>query len=311
MVILLVSRTGVSPVKRGFSGETQKKPGRTKEDQAMKRRFFGFVLAMLLVGTIAPSGNALAVIVLDPWGAETYVWITYAPSYWGGFSPVPSIFDYDGGQGSFSSYSSASDFRGDGQAAAQLQGSGIMPVLKAESYVASSDETWGTWTTAFAIEGYTYSGTGAQTFNLSASLTGDINNPYAGDPLNGTALRADIYIFNAENFVWCTDPGTLLYEYGATTKADPIEFSADETGHVSLTDSRSFSVEPGETFYLWAMLEAKAQWAPSYADAFSTLDLQFDSTEGLTPASVPVPGSVILLGSGLIGLIGLRRRFKG
>lgn len=261
------------------------------------------IIIIFLISSFFFSDKAWGMTEIPTWGAETLVWITYAPSYWG--SPK-SIYDHQGGPFDFQAWSFGFDNHGVGESSSRLQGSGIMPVLKAKSYV--NDNWWGTWSDALAIEGYYYSGTENSKITLAANLSGYVNNPYLGISDNSTVLEALVYVFREENFNYCTDLGTLIYEYGAIPKAS-ITFEVSKTGNVNLSGSVTFDVGPEETFYLWTFLMARAQWAPSYVDAFSTLTLSFDNPAGLTPKSVvPLPGTLILFSSGLLGFSAIGRK---
>lgn len=269
----------------------------------MKLRFFRTGLVVLSI-LLLSAFQASAMVVATNWGAETSASTFFAPSYYTDFDG-----NYDGGMGSVMASSTFSDHRGNAAAYAAL---GLAPQLKARAeHIAGTNGAWGQ---ALAIEEFTYSGSSAATLQLDVSLTGSVLDPYSS---NDVWVRAQVYAFKAENFYYSWDPGTLFYEMGATLmEGEPGAAGASElylefegnTIDGSLTDSIVFDVDPGETFFVWARLLTSAVWNGTEADAYNTLDLSFTDTDNLTAGSVPVPGTFLLLFSGLVGLASIRRK---
>ncbi len=127
---------------------------------------------------------------------------------------------------------------------------------------------------SLAITGYTYNGAEPSSFVVDVNLHG-----YVQDPLNNaTEVRASVYVFGSENFVFTGDLGALLWEIDTTVK-DGNEFSLDG-GQQSTGSLLTFTAEPGETFYLWEGLYTHAAFADSTVDvAFDTV---FQDSEGLS-----------------------------
>ena len=72
----------------------------------------------------------------------------------------------------------------------------------------------------------------------------------------------------------------------------------DDTGGAmaSRTATLSFSVTPGETFYVWERLDTSARLDARYADAFNTMTAAFDHPELVVAVNnVPEPGCLPLL----------------
>lgn len=272
----------------------------------MRNKKLWMVLAIFSTITILWVSPAFAASTGPLYGAETSVSTFYAPSY------TDLNSDHDGGQGFTASESSISDDRGEAQANSTL---GLAPVLKAKAYH-TDDGLNGARGTAWAIEGYTYTGSSTQNLSLAVDLTGSIYNPLD----NKTWLLAAVYVCNAANFVYCTDLGKLFLEYEATlingkfgeAGASGLYLGFNETvTNGSDSGNIDFDVDPGQQFYVWAYLHAQAEYDQSLADAYSTLTLEFDTTTNLTAQStVPIPGAVWLLGSGLLGLVAVRRKRK-
>ncbi len=79
----------------------------------------------------------------------------------------------------------------------------------------------------------------------------------------------------------------------------------DET--LETEGSFTFTLDPGESVYVWAYMRAEAERDASYADAFGTLTFDFADDTGLAAAStVPSPGTAALL-AGPLALLAMRR----
>lgn len=147
----------------------------------------------------------------------------------------------------------------------------------------------------------------ALVLKLSANMSGDND------------LKASVYLFEEANFEFHRDTGTMLFESSAvlwpefkpfTNNLGPEGFDVSFKNHSGAVDemrSFPFTVEPGESFYVWAMLIATAD-NPGLVDASSTLTASFTNTNGLSPAAVPEPTSGLLLALGGLALLLPRRR---
>lgn len=274
--------------------------------------YFQIFIGFLFIGCMLLQANRVsaAAVVLDPqWGAEATTATFWAPSYWTDFA-----LDSDGGVAVESAYSDIADARGNAKASAELlAGGGITPTLKAEAYHTSEPSLDGAYGSAFAIEAYQYNGLATLDLTLTGTLTGDLYKPSGSD--DATGISAQIYIFKERNFYYCGDIGTLLGEYLAVSKGDfSLGINETVTGGVD-ADSMTFTVDPGEIFYLWAELNTYGLWDNAYADAFSTLTLDFDQdgdlqAHALGNPAVPIPSAILMIGPALLALIGLRRKIR-
>ena len=85
-----------------------------------------------------------------------------------------------------------------------------------------------------------------------------------------------------------------------TLEVRPADLDADDA---TRTGTLSFTLEPGEQIYLYALMDVEAEREMSFADAFSTLQAGFQDSTGLVAASqVPEPATGTLLGLGLLGM---------
>jgi hypothetical protein len=250
---------------------------------------------LLLLGVTVP-GSASA---LSEWGTQAVASRADCPSFCTNFTFGVST----GGQNQATATSSVdSPFQGTANALAELDTSpGLsVPVLKGEAF-SNSGGLGSAFSTAFASEGYTYTGPGSMTFTLNITLTGSVSDPTPGD--NDTFIQADVVIFAEENYLFIADLPTLIFEAGATP-IDQLTLRLDpDVTDGTLLGSVSFTLSTGESVYLWANLDAEAQRDLSFADAFGTLTTTFQDDTGLVAASVvPEPGTAALL---LIGALGL------
>ena len=253
-------------------------------------------------------GSALALLQASPaaalseWGTQVITSSADCPSFCTSFTFGTST----GGFQDASGFSSVDTFRGNAQALAQLAaGTGlVVPTLQAEAY-GEPLQSGSAFATAFGVEGYTYTGATAKTFTLDITLEGSVFDP---TPLDGdTFIEAQIYVFEAASFSFSNDIPTLIFEIGAVPIDSTTLIIEDELNAVRQA-SFSFELQPGESIYLWANLDAEAQRESSYADAFSTLEFSWQNAEGLVTASVvPEPGTLSLMALGTVTLAGLRR----
>ena len=154
------------------------------------------------------------------------------------------------------------------------------------------------FTGAFASDIFQYTGTTADpAFGLSFSLDGLVSD------LPGnfeTYIVAQVAVFNLANYQFSSDFGTLVSEFGAVPKAYDLTTLQilDDTGGAmaSRTVTLSFSVTPGEIFYVWERLDTSALRDTRYADAFNTMTSAFEHPELVVAVNnVPEPGSLVLV----------------
>ncbi|MBU1055837.1 MAG: VPLPA-CTERM sorting domain-containing protein [Proteobacteria bacterium] len=271
----------------------------------MKKRFLGILFFGVLTLFLGELTYVSAALGSGIYGAETSTTTFYAPSYYTNFEGT-----YAGWQGETYAHSSFTDDRGSAEAESTL---GLNINLKAKALHLSGLDN-GAWATAQAIQGYTYTGAASTTLSLNAILTGSLYDP---DASSRVYLGADIYVYQPINFGYYYDPGTLLGELGAKLFYDEdyenstmgLEFS-DTITDGSVSDSILLALDPGQSFYVVSILHARAVGSNSWADAYNTLNLTFDDTTDLVlgATTVPIPGAIWLMGSGLLGMIALIRR---
>ncbi|MHC4646154.1 MAG: hypothetical protein ACYTBJ_11670 [Planctomycetota bacterium] len=186
--------------------------------------------------------------------------------------------DFDGGQNIATSESVAEDLRGYARAFVDLDPTGITPQLTSCTFVKDQGNNVA-MSKSIAITGYTYNGAQPASFVVDVNLHG-----YVHDPLNNaTEVRASVYVFASENFVYTPDLGALLWEIDTTVK-DGNEFSLDG-GQQSAGCLLAFTAEPGETFYLWEGLYGHAAFADATVDV--ALDTVFQDSHRLT-RNIPI-----------------------
>jgi hypothetical protein len=255
---------------------------------------------------------SVADAALIHWGAQAGTSVADCPSFCTSFNFGPTL---GGVNVADSGISSVSEFRGDARASASLTGGLSTPVLKAQS--AADPNTNGAFATAFGIQGYTYNGAG-ETLTLDIALDGLVTDPEM-DP--DTRVYLEVVLYAPDPFGFYLDRGTLDFEVGATPLSQPGSSEASvllQLDHTNTTnDSGQISIEvaTGDEFYIWAFLRAESEsgLAATSADAFNTGSMSFVGNPDLTAASaavVPLPATVWLLGSGMLGLIGISRRNK-
>lgn len=208
-----------------------------------------------------------------------------------------------GGPMQSSAATSLTDTKGSAAAAAALDpGSGIAtPLLRAEAFSKSS--LGSAFGTAFGVEGYTNTSGSVQSYTLNILLEAFVGDLGAGDG----KVTADVIAWRTANFFFSSDRATLLFEASATI-VDEAQLLVDLSEIPSANGSVSFTLDPGESVYVWARLKADARRDMSFADAFSTLTTSFTDPTGLAAASLPEPGPLALLAGAALGLAGGRRR---
>ena len=265
---------------------------------------------ILLLGMLAGmAANAQAAIV-SGYGVEASTsTASNCPSFCTTADGGDFQYDSDGGEFSLSATSTENSY-GSASSSALYTGS-ITTYLPELNVNTSSGLGKGAFANAFGVQGYTYSGAGTS-ITLDFNLHGSVGDNASGYVSNN--LRADIAVITTSELGWYAHFPTLVYE---------VANSSDVVGNESLFISNSgldqnapgsitFDVFDGMDFYVVASMGATAK--NGFADASNTLTMQFEDDMGLTAASVsavPVPASVWLFASGLVGLIGVARRKAG
>jgi len=265
-----------------------------------KSRLFASTCACLLASSLFTTAHAAT------WGADVGIsTISPCPSFCGGFG---GAFDssFDGGEFSSSAYTSLNNADGNGQASANLSGPTLLPTLGAEGFSGPDSRID---TNAVGMLGYTYSGPGSTTISLDIELDGERGG--TTDPIDAW-VRSDVAVILGDVNDFVTDYGTFIFEVVPGTPglsvAGTNNLSLDlGAGFQTKNGSITFSLNPGDEFFVWAGLQAGGI-RNGYGDAFNTLSLSFSDDAGISPNAVPVPAAVWLFASGLIGLIGVARR---
>lgn len=246
------------------------------------------------------------------YGSEVFTGLSSCPSYCTGGSGGSIL----GGEGAVSTgVSAASDYRGSAKASAALSGGYSTPILKAEAYANSHQDNYVGSAFAYGIQGYTYSGVG-ETLTLNVNLDGFVTDPMSNSLQ--TKVLMQVVLYETHPFAFTYDRATLEAEYGATPLKQTDGSNAvlilqlDYNNPASASGQISVDVATGDEFYLFASMHARSQAGTSgdaIADAFNTGTMGFQGSPNLTAASsVPVPAAIWLFGSGILALIGFRRK---
>ena len=200
------------------------------------------------------------------------------------------------------------------QAEAIYTGTAFTPLLRAQaSYYLNESPDHNYGGDAYGLQTYTYTGTSAQTYTINISLHGvATGNAHAfGD--------VDIIFGNEIKPYPSTDPNpycstsTYIFSQGFDSflcGSSVLNSHLWATGgDTTMTDSLTFTVNPGDSFMVHAELTTTA--FDGSVNAMNTFSMDFTDDTGLQAASiapVPVPAAVWLFVSGVLGLLSISRR---
>jgi hypothetical protein len=216
-------------------------------------------------------------------------------------SGTGTTFAFDGGLNEASASQTLAHPSGTAlsEASASLNAGGYVPTLR----VRATDSGTRAQAVAWGVQGYTNTG-GTLSTTLVMHLSADISG------LND--LEARVYLFKDENFDFALDPGTILFESDSelwpgfepyANNLGPTGFDIafnNAPGAVDETREFDFTVDPGDSFYVWARLVGTADQI-GQVDAWTTLTASLTNTAGLVAAASVAPEPVLawLLPAGL------------
>ena len=219
------------------------------------------------------------------WGTATEVW-------WDNFNlPFGQGQEQDyaikGGSGRPTTAIALDSPPGFSRAFAQLQGNGIFPTLKVESFTdANTPSGFGTVANTWALEEFQYSGDAPTILTYNVEMGGLVEEGPGG---GGAALFSTTSFYESAGF----EISGVLWPSG-TIKGDatPLSLSItsnDNPGQHTLTGSLSINVVPGEIFYLFQQFGTETVGDAAVANGFGTLLGHFTDSTNIVALSVPEP----------------------
>jgi hypothetical protein len=150
---------------------------------------------------------------------------------------------------------------------------------------------------AFASDLFQYTGTTPTALSVSFNLEGIVSDTPADNTLITGIYARMAVLANTPNYHFLPFLDTLVFELGATLwDSESLQIDQDTGGLTATrTGSLSFSVNPGDTFYVWQKLNVAAVRGARFADAFHTLTSTFSEPQNVRSLSVPEPTSIGLL----------------
>lgn len=277
------------------------------------------LLALSLAFTA--EGVAQVTVVEPAWGSQSFASVADRR-----FSSTSTNFNFapsNGGPGVLTSNTAISEARGSSSSYSALDATNGISVPLIRTFATTGNSNSAASGGSVVVEGYTYTGSSPGTFNLDATLTGSftsIDNDFAGNfatlsiwsPEGG--FGPPVFSRSAEQpddgFFFSSDEGSYL-EFGfdrlATLRLEQNGLNGDDVTSGTLT----WTMDPGETVYLWASGRSQVYGPNSTADARNTLTTSFQDSTGLTSLSggliIPEPSAAVLGGLGMMALL-LRRR---
>ena len=297
----------------------------------------------LIAGTLATIGLLCSIqasaAVLTQWGATARTDSADCTALTEGCNNILELTleegdSVGGSQNSSATIGSASagsttDLQGRGSAGASVEipTSGLsVPVLRARAE--STMDDFFVSGAALGLQAYQFTGADGTSVSLDLSLDGFVTKSPKSSTLTG--LEVNVWIISAStSFTFPADPvpvSDLLAQIladviltGVDPFIDSMAWDAASTGtgiinrsttSTDLDDQLNFSLNNGDEFYLMAALSAGADGDGASALSWSTLTMEFNTTDLQAASVVPLPAAVWLFGSGLLGLVGMARRKK-
>ncbi len=272
----------------------------------------------------ATISSAHAQLVIPPWGAEAYAYVAENP--FGSVASSPFNFaPGDGGAGSNSASTSISETRGSASGSVTLNTGSPIRTPLIRTFAQTGPAAAAAFGGATGVEAYIYQGAAPATFSVNVNLSGTVTNPATDFSRN--QARVSIYLSQPElmlqglpeedpepdlffqpEFFFTTDRGSLV-ESGLSPVSDLQLFQGGITPDDDiLSGTLTWTMNPGDTAYLWAQGSSNAYGPNATSDARNTLTLNFVNATGLTALSaIPEPATSLLGGLGFLMLMCRRR----